>query len=324
MSTAFWARWLRHRVIEMSVFLGIDTSNYTTSAALFDNESGRTLSERKLLAVAEGSLGLRQSDALFLHTKQLPEIIEKLLAGFDGKICAVGASTRPRSQQDSYMPCFLAGESLAKSISEVLRVKCTPFSHQDGHIAAALFSCGRTDLFEKRFIAFHLSGGTTEAVLAQPDGNGFKCEVVARSLDLKLGQAIDRVGKLLGLPFPSGKYIDELAQAAKPSSSVKVRLKGADCCVSGVENQCRKLLNYGESKETVARYVVEFACETVEKMTEKLVEQYRDIPIVFAGGVSSNTIIRNNLSKRFNTYFASPQLSSDNAVGIAVLASRCL
>ncbi|MDO4743364.1 MAG: peptidase M22 [bacterium] len=308
----------------MSFYLGLDTSNYTTSAALYDNKSGRVISERQLLDVPDGSLGLRQSEALFLHTKRLPEIIKRLFNDFDDKICGVGVSTRPRSQQDSYMPCFLVGELLAKSVAEILKVDYKGFSHQDGHISAAIFSSGMMELFDQRFIAFHLSGGTTEAVLVQPDDNGFKCDVIAKSLDLKLGQAIDRVGKLLGLPFPSGRYIDELSQTVQLSNNIKVKIKGADCCVSGVENQCKMLLDSGESKETVARYVIEFASKTIEKMTENLVSQYGDIPIVFAGGVSANSIIRKNLSERFNTYFASPELSSDNAVGVAVLASRCL
>ena len=159
----------------MSRILGIDTSNYTTSAALYDTESGEIFQSKMLLPVKPGEKGIRQSDAVFHHTAQLPQVISSLKEKCGGftQICAIGVSTRPRSVEGSYMPCFTVGTGTAHVLSEILGVPLLKFSHQEGHIAAALFSSGRTDLLNGRFIAFHVSGGTTEALLVNGSGKGF-------------------------------------------------------------------------------------------------------------------------------------------------------
>ncbi len=153
------------------MFLGIDTSNYTTSVALFDDKTGKIAQSKKLLPVKEGELGLRQSDAVFSHVKQLGDMVSAVFEEYDGKILAVGASTHPRDTEGSYMPCFLVGEMAASCIGASCKIPVLRFAHQQGHVAAALYSANRLDLLKERFIAFHLSGGTTEALLVEPDDN---------------------------------------------------------------------------------------------------------------------------------------------------------
>lgn len=304
----------------MGVYLGIDTSNYTTSSSEYDNNSGEFINSRRLLFVNKGSIGLRQSDALFLHTKALPDIIEN--ACRLGKISAVGVSDRPRPFDDSYMPCFLAGVSAASAISTALGVKLYKFSHQAGHIAAALFSADKLDLIGKPFISFHISGGTTEALLTEYDNESFfKSRIVAQSLDLKMGQAVDRIGKLLGLDFPAGKQLDKLSLSGEYKDKIKTSMKGADCSISGLENKAKQLFDKGYSKEDIAFFTIKYLCETVDSMTAELKNQFGDIPFVFAGGVMSNTFIRQRIIEKYGAFFASPELSSDNAVGIAVMTS---
>ena len=197
----------------MSLFLGIDTSNYTTSCALYDSKTGEITQQKKLLPVKEGQLGLRQSDAVFHHTAQLHSLFSDLVKDVDTKqIAAVGASNRPRPLKGSYMPCFTVGENTAKILSSALKVPLYTFSHQEGHIAAALYSAKREDLFDKKFLAFHVSGGTTEAVIANGSGYGFELEAAAKTLDLNAGQAVDRVGLMLGLKFPCGAELEKLTQ----------------------------------------------------------------------------------------------------------------
>ena len=186
--------------------LGIDTSNYTTSAALYDTVSGDIKQEKLLLPVKSGELGLRQSDAVFHHTKQLPIVIGKLFDGSAQAPEAVGVSVRPRNIDGSYMPCFLCGEGLAESISAINNVPIYKTSHQIGHILAALYSAKKLELIGERFIAFHVSGGTTDCLLVQPDEeNILNITEIGTSLDLKAGQAVDRTGVMLGLQFPCGK-----------------------------------------------------------------------------------------------------------------------
>ena len=307
----------------MSLYLGIDTSNYTTSVALYDSETGVLSQQKKLLPVKEGQLGLRQSDAVFHHTAQLHALFEELVSGVDTKkIAAVGASVRPRPVSGSYMPCFTVGENTAKIISAALKLPFVPFSHQEGHIAAALFGADRLDLFSERFIAFHVSGGTTEAVLAEGFDCGFSCEKIAGTLDLNAGQAIDRVGLMLGLRFPCGMALEQLALQNTEPIKTHPKCKGCDCCLSGVENLCRKLLDSGRDKPYVAAFCLEYIRQALSQMTDALLEQYGALPLVYAGGVMSNTIIKNSFKEKYNAAFAPPVFSADNAAGIAYLTYR--
>ena len=305
------------------LYLGIDTSNYTTSAALYNSQTGEMTQQKKLLPVREGQLGLRQSDAVFHHTAQLHTLFEELVRGVDTKqIAAVGVSSRPRPVSGSYMPCFTVGQNTAKILSDALKIPLCEFSHQEGHISAALYSAKKTELFNRDFLAFHVSGGTTEAVLAKGLGSGFELELVAQTLDLNAGQAIDRVGLMLGLKFPCGPQLEQLALKNTEKLSARPTIKGCDCCLSGVENQCKKLISQGKSPDYVSAYCLEFIRKTLEKMTDALLEKHGELPLVYAGGVMSNSIIQNSFKEKYNAAFAEPVFSSDNAAGIAYLCYR--
>lgn len=307
----------------MSLFLGIDTSNYTTSTAIYNDETGEMFQQKKLLPVKQGQLGLRQSDAVFHHTAQLHILFSKLVEDIDvNQIAAIGVSTKPRPIEDSYMPCFTVGENTAKILSAALKKPLFSFSHQEGHIAAVLYSSSRCDLFDKKFLAFHVSGGTTEAVLANGFGDGFTAQLVASSLDLHAGQAVDRVGIMLGLDFPCGAVLEKLALKNAEKINVHPALKGCDCCLSGIENISKKLLRDGKKKEYVAAYCLEYIRKTLMMMTDRLLEKNGDMPVLYAGGVMSNTIIKNSLTEKYNAVFAEPCYSTDNAAGTAYLAYR--
>ncbi len=309
---------------DSELFLGIDTSNYTTSLALCNREGKIILNLKKLLSVKEGERGLRQSDALFAHTKNLPELMERLgafLKENDSKIIAVGYSATPRSVEGSYMPCFLSGVAAAESISAVLCCERYAFSHQDGHIVAALYSSGKLELMnsKKPFAAFHVSGGTTELLIVKPQSKGFKVELVGGTTDMNAGQAIDRTGVLMGLRFPCGKEMESLC-ACVPYQKGKISVKGLECNLSGLENLAAKLYRETEDKAIVSAFCFDFIADTLCRLTENLREEYKDIPVVFAGGVMSNKRIAKRLSALGNTYFSEPEFSADNAAGISLLA----
>ena len=303
----------------MCSVLGIDTSNYTTSAAIWQN--GKITQNKQLLPVKEGQLGLRQSDAVFHHVQQLPGILEPLLKEHPA-MEAIGVSARPRDLEGSYMPCFTVGSGTAKALSDALDIPLYIFSHQAGHIAAALFSCNRMDLRKRQFLAYHVSGGTTEAILVSPDPEHVLHEtIVSQSLDLKGGQAVDRVGLMLGLPFPAGKELERLALQCNETFKIKPTMKGFDFCLSGIENQCRTLLQKDYPKPYIARYCLESLSAALSRSCELLLQEYGDLPVVFAGGVMSNRLIRQQMENRFNAFFAEPEFARDNAAGIAVLAA---
>ncbi len=307
----------------MALILGIDTSNYTTSTALYDSQTGEMLSQKKLLPVKHGQLGLRQSDAVFHHTAQLHTLFSELVKDVDTKsIVAIGVSSKPRPIDGSYMPCFTVGENTAKILSSALNVPLYSFSHQEGHISAVLFDAKREELFCQRFLAFHVSGGTTEAVVATGNDFGFSLRLVAKTLDLNAGQAIDRVGLMLGLSFPCGAELDRLASQNTELIKLHPTLKGSDCCLSGLENICQNLLAKDKSREYISAYCIEYIRKSLSLMTDSLFEKYGKLPVVYAGGVMSNSIIQSSFKEKYNASFAKPEYSTDNACGIAYLAYR--
>ena len=304
----------------MSIYLGIDTSNYTTSVCLYDSDSGEAVSKRKLLPVRDGECGLRQSDAVFHHVQQLSAMFEEAFDGFTDDIRAIGVSEKPRSVEGSYMPCFTVGTTAADILASVLKVPVYRFSHQQGHIAAALYSVDRFDLLNKKHIAFHVSGGTTEALLVNGSEGFVTTELIAKTLDLNAGQLIDRVGVMLGLHFPCGKELEQLALRCDEPVKAKATLKGMDCCLSGGQNIAEKLMKQGKSAAYIARYTMEFISAAISGMSDRIREAYGDLPFVYAGGVMSDSIIRDKLRSQHECVFALPEFSCDNAAGIAVLA----
>jgi N6-L-threonylcarbamoyladenine synthase len=306
----------------MSVYLGIDTSNYTTSAALFDCGEEVVLQEKKLLPVKKGEKGLRQSDALFHHTLILPDLVGQLMHGSKAAVAAVGVSATPRDCEGSYMPCFLAGINAAGCIGAVCDIPVYRFSHQAGHIISALYSANRLNLVHKSFIAFHISGGTTEVLFVQPDKEKIiKTSIVCDTLDLNAGQAVDRIGVMLGFGFPCGPELEKAALNSSRIFKIKPSVKNGRCSFSGLENKCAAMLANGDSPADISRFCIEFITGTLEKMAEFAIGECGKLPIVFSGGVMSNDIIKQKLSARLDAVFAKPEFSSDSAAGTAILAS---
>lgn len=305
--------------------LGLDTSNYTTSAAVFDGERGRN--QGRLLEVRPGELGLRQSDALFQHVKHLPEVVEALLGEEGlGTVQAVGASTRPRAVEGSYMPCFLAGASQGQVLSQVLGVPFYAFSHQQGHLAAAAWSAGRLDLLDRPFLAWHLSGGTTELLRVEPeeDGVAVRAEILGGTSDISAGQLIDRTGVLLGLSFPAGKGVEKLSRQAHKREYYKVKVNGLTFSLSGMENKVRQMVQRGEEPAEIAWFAQETVCRVVQACTKAAMEEYPGLPVLCSGGVASNGRLKELLRQNCGALFAQPQFSTDNAMGTAVLTWRAL
>ena len=302
----------------MSV-IGLDTSNYTTSIACFDGEGGLNCSQ--LLPVKAGELGLRQSDAVFHHTKSLPELSGRLFSHVSGGISAVAVSTRPRAVEGSYMPCFMVGYSHAKLLSDAFHVPLFEVSHQQGHVAAALWSAGRLDLMDKPHLAWHLSGGTTELLLVEPEGKNVKCTRIGGTSDISAGQLIDRTGQLLGLSFPAGKPLDELSKASGKTDVFKVKCPELSFSLSGVQNKVQQYFDSGNSPADTAAFALRCVCYAVVQATKNAQKQYPGLEVVFSGGVASNSMLR-QLTAELNPIFAQSQYSTDNAMGVAVLAHR--
>ena len=277
--------------------------------------------KKRFLPVKEGQLGLRQSDALFHHTVALPEMLAELGSEFDlTQISAVGVSEKPRPVEGSYMPCFLAGVSAAEAFALARGIPLVRTTHQQGHAAAALFAAKGEELFREKTLLFHISGGTTDLLLCDEVKH---IETLGTSSDLYAGQAVDRVGVKLGFGFPAGVEVSRLAaecdETIKPRSSVR----GMECSLSGLENQCNALLTAGKSPAYVCKYCLLCVADTVVKMTKAAQKEYPGLAVVCAGGVMSSDIIRSWVQQRLpQVYFVPGRYSSDNAIGVSILAAR--
>lgn len=314
--------------------LGIDTSNYTTSAALTDLK-GRVVSEKAvLLKVKQGERGLRQSDALFKHIEIIPEIISTVAgsAGTDyspSMIAAVSFSSRPRPVEGSYMPVFKAGECVGRSIADILDVPFYDFSHQEGHIEAVKHFSDAAD--RKRILSWHLSGGTCELLIAdEKETSGYNIEIYASTGDISFGQLFDRIGVRLGMDFPSGRYLDEIALSEGERTSLLKPVFVRNNCInlSGMESQCMRLFDSSNvDTDGLIREVFKKVSDCLLKMTENAARETGIKDVIFAGGVSSSRYLRNALNEYFagkdvNVIFGNSSYSTDNAVGTALLGGK--
>ncbi len=301
------------------IFLGIDTSNYTTSMA---SVGAVERSCARLLPVKPGELGLRQSDALFAHIKSLPDLADRLFSDMDREgIAAIGVSTRPRAVEGSYMPCFLAGESQASVLASALHVPLFRFSHQQGHIAAVCCGAGRGELLDRPLLAWHLSGGTTELLYVEPEGRNVRAEKLGGTTDISAGQLIDRTGQLLRLDFPAGRALDTLSGQAEGTTFFKVKCRDMAFSLSGVQNKVTDFFERtGDPAETAA-YALRCVAYAVKTATAQARELHPGLPVIFSGGVASNTLLRREMEP-LGGVFGPPEYSRDNAYGVACLTRR--
>lgn len=303
----------------MTYILGIDTSAYTTSIALIDEETREILAdERKVLEVKKGQKGLRQQEAVFQHLKNLPELYNRLTQDLS-KIKIVSVSSKPRNVEDSYMPVFIVGQNFGKVISDTLKCKYIEYSHQENHISASLIDNYKNVV--NRFLAVHISGGTTEFVSVEKSIKGFETKIVGGTKDITLGQLIDRLGTLMEFPFPCGKHMEEYLRGKHPQK-IKTPLIGMDSYInlSGMENYYCNLLNK-HTKETIINSLFEYIAECIIHIIHSL-SNLQLKSVIISGGVASNSYIRSYILENIKDYeilFPSVENSSDNAVGLAFL-----
>ena len=301
--------------------LGIDTSCYTTSVACF-GRSGVLYDGRTLLPVEKGERGLRQSEGVFLHTRQLPPLVEEaFLQVLPADIVAVACSRAPVDREDSYMPVFLTGMGVGRALAASLQVPLLALDHQSGHIRAALI--GNEELMAAPFYAVHLSGGTTDLVAVERKAPGtFSIEPLGCSQDLHAGQLVDRVGVLLGCGFPAGKEMEALArQATAQDLRIPSSVRGLACSLSGAETAAERALRQGVPAAEVAYGLYDLLARTLSKLLVNAASQRGDRPVLLCGGVASSLLLRELLKERCDlpVFFGESRFSSDNAVGVAAL-----
>ncbi len=308
-----------------SVFLGLDSSNYRSSLCVIDEDRKIIFEQKELLSVKHGSRGLMQSEALFQHIVRLPDLVSSLpLEAYEWY--AVAASTRPRPVVGSYMPVFRAGEGLGRFAATILQVPFYETTHQEGHIAAGIYSLG-SPIKGDRFLAVHLSGGTSELLLVESHQNGYQIELLGGSIDLHAGQLIDRIGVAMGLAFPAGPELEKLAKNAIGNFSLPSAVNSYNFSFSGPESAAMRALKSGINRAEIAQAVQQVIANSVAKVIRKAVLETGIKEVLIVGGVASNLYIKERLLKRLEhpavkakLFFTTPEFSGDNAYGVACLA----
>ena len=365
------------------VYLGIDTSCYTTSVAIMD-EAGALLGEaRQILSVRPGRCGLQQSEMVFQHTRNLPRLMEEAVgqvigcvttgagsvangvsvadeastAGASGlaglavagyELAAIGVSGYPRPLEGSYMPAFLAGLSVARSVAAVTGAQLEVISHQENHLEAGLWSAGGPDV--DRFLLLHASGGTTDVLLAERQQNGrYRITEVGGSMDLHAGQFVDRIGVALGLQFPTGPALEALAEEALKRVEAASESEASACAAEKAEIMVelpvsvRKLkvslsgpctaalrkLEAGAEPAALALGVEHALAETFARVLRNGAQEYRVRDVLLVGGVGSNKYIRQHVEKKLaklrypvRLWVPEGRYSCDNASGCVAFARR--
>lgn len=307
--------------------LGIDTSAYTTSMAVVNEKKELLIDERIALEVKKGRRGLRQSEAIFQHMKNIPLIYGKISKKINlKKIDKVCCSTKPRNLENSYMPVFLSGLSFGKVVSATLNIPFEEYSHQEGHIEAAKWSSNA--LINDEFIALHISGGTMEMLKVVKEKNKYECEIIGGTMDISAGQLIDRIGVMMGLAFPAGKELDEISKnGVYGKIKLPLSTKGTYINFSGAETYTKKIISEGnENIGDIAISLFDIIYKSLYKIICSAVSLYGINEILVAGGVASNRFLRDNLyrelnKKGINIHFCEMEFCTDNGVGIALLGT---
>ena len=322
----------KHSMTE-EVYLGIDTSCYTTSLFFMDREGQVAAEARRILKVKPGGCGLQQSEMLYQHTRNLPELMEEAARGHSFTVRGIGVSARPRPREDSYMPAFLAGLGFARSLAALYGIPLWQISHQENHLEAALWSANGPDA--DRFLFLHASGGTTDLLLAEKENAAYRLTEIGGSLDLHAGQFVDRVGVALGLGFPAGPALEQLAEQHTEIPEIPVSVHKTKVSLSGPCTWVLRAIEKAkpETEESpiaaanLAAGVQWGLAETFVRMIRNGAAEHHVKHVILAGGVCANRWIRNHivekLAKRgIRVWMPDNRYSGDNASGCAAYARR--
>jgi N6-L-threonylcarbamoyladenine synthase len=310
----------------MKLFLGMDTSCYTTSVAVMDEQACLVAQKRKLLCVSPGKRGLAQSEMVFQHTRNLPQLFHEVIQEIPRPFFqSVGVSTCPRPVADSYMPAFLVGKGYAEVIALSQGISCHGLSHQENHIYAGLWSVGKR--LANEFLALHVSGGTTELVKVQRTGPFLKLTLLAATTDISAGQLIDRMGVKLTLPFPAGPQLEKLAATSQITFKIgdlPIAFHDGRLSFSGPETHLTQLIAKGQDSADIPCRTQWIVAETLSRLLDRAMKDTGLTDVLLVGGVMSNQFLRDYLVRaaakvhcHSQLFFAKQEFSSDHAVGAA-------
>ena len=315
------------------VVIGFDTSNYRTSVAAVTLDGEILVNHRELLPVSSGERGLRQSDAVFAHIRQLRNSEEALREKLKGTwIAAVAASTKPRDGGESYMPVFQVGHTAGSMMAAALAFSGFRYLH----------SRQQTDFYHslpvsrtRLFLAVNLNSFLIAAVpcLLMSLVSAMIIQIstgAATCVPWALGQTC------LQLCFFLGFCMTALLAVVKGKSGalLGVSLENGDltCHLSGAETKVQQWIREGSmAREDMAREIYDLLARTLVRMLKAGAEKSGCREALVTGGVAASALLRQLMAERKaktrgcpEIVFGRPEMSGDNAVGVALIGVQRL
>jgi len=290
----------------------------------------------------EASISKEKIDQIKTILNREPELLEQFLE-------LIPTLSKPPidlvvvTQGPGLEPALWVGVNFAKALSFIWDIPLLPVNHMEGHIASVLLGQNKSDNFkfqiskkvEFPLLALLVSGGHTELILAKQWGEYRK---IGETKDDAVGEAFDKVARILGLPYPGGPQISHLADEDRKTHLVSlsqyklprpmIHSKDLHFSFSGLKTavlyMVEKIPELTEDiKRSVAREFEDAAIDVLISKTKKALEETGAQNLIVAGGVSANRFLRESFEKftkenNITLYIPELSLSTDNAIMIAL------
>ena len=236
------------------------------------------------------------------------------------------------TQGPGLMGSLLVGASFAKSMAMMLNIPLIAVNHMHAHILAHFIDEEEFDKPEFPFLALTISGGHTQIVKVN---DFFDMEIIGETTDDAVGEAFDKTAKILGLPYPGGPLIDQLAKDGNPKRFLftKPKVKGLNFSFSGLKTQILYFVQKNivenpnfieENKNDICASVQQIIIDILMEKLKMAVEETGIKQIVIGGGVSANSGIREtlkNAEKKYGwkTFVPKFEYTTDNAAMIGIV-----
>jgi N6-L-threonylcarbamoyladenine synthase len=305
-----------------SPVLGIETSCDETAVAIYDPARGllsHTLHSQVDLHAAYG--GVVPELASRDHVRRINPLIRQALA--DAGLTAAGLSGVAYTAGPGLIGALMVGGAVAAGLALAHGLPLVPVHHMEAHLLAPMLESPHPEF---PFLALLVSGGHTQLVAVEGVG---RYEILGESLDDAVGEAFDKVAKLLGLPYPGGPALAKLAERGKPGrfkfSRPMTDRPGLDFSFSGLKTAVLTALPADADEQTradLARGFEECVADTLVIKCERALEQTGFRSLVVAGGVGANLHLRAALQKAASNsgtklFFPRREFCTDNAAMIA-------
>lgn len=308
--------------------LGIETSCDETGVAIYDSEKGLVANQLySQIAVHADYGGVVPELASRDHIRKTLPLIQDALN--EAGLCAQDIDGIAYTAGPGLVGALLVGSTIARSLAYAWNVPALGVHHMEGHLLAPMLEENPPPF---PFIALLVSGGHTQLVKVEAIG---KYELLGESIDDAAGEAFDKTGKLLGLDYPAGVAVSQLAEKGTPNRFVFPRpmtdRPGLDFSFSGLKTFAANTINaqinaQGELDEQtrcdIAHAFQQAVVETIIIKCKRALQQTGYQRLVMAGGVSANKQLRQELAtfmQEFGgeVFYPRPQFCTDNGAMIA-------